>query len=48
MSSFVRRLQKNIAKAQGFYRGQKGLIYDSNNEPVGKHWPKVAAPTKGK
>ena len=48
MSSLVRRIQKNIAKGQGFYRGRDGLIYNSNDEPVGKHWPQVAAPTKGK
>ena len=48
MSSFVRRTQKNIYKRQGFYRGDKGLIYNSNNEPVGKHWPTVVAPTEGK
>ena len=59
MSSLVRRIQKNIAKSQGFYRGPcrnpemreaagKGpeLIYNSDDEPVGYHWPQVAAPTR--
>lgn len=47
MSSFIRRLQKNIAKGQGFMRDVKtGNIVDSNGNAVGKHWPKVAATTR--
>lgn len=62
MSSLVRRIQKNIAKAQGFYRGPSRneeireatgkmaneFIYNSDDEPVGYHWPQVAAPTRPK
>lgn len=47
MSSMLRRIQKNIAKGQGYYRNKMtNLIHDSNNEPVGPHWPKVSAPTR--
>ena len=53
MSSLVRRIQKNIAKAQGFKRFKKdpkderfGLIVNTNDEVVGKHWPQVSAPTR--
>lgn len=45
MSSLVRRIQKNIARSQGYYRDMDGNIRDSNNDIVGKHWPQVAAPT---
>lgn len=46
MSSFIRRIQKNIAKGQGFRRDLKtGLIVNSDGEAVGKHWPKVYHPT---
>lgn len=57
MSSLVRRIQKNIAKAQGFHKsltqtvtnkaGQvKRLVVNSDGEPVGHLWPQVSAPTK--
>lgn len=48
MSSLVRKIQKNIAKAQGFRRNKDGFICDSNGDVVSKHWPQVSAPTKGK
>lgn len=47
MSSLVRKIQKNIAKAQGFYRNKAGNICNSSDEEIGKHWPKVSVPTKG-
>lgn len=46
MSSLVRRIQKNIARSQGYYRAMDGNIRNSDNEIVGKHWPQVAAPTR--
>lgn len=49
MSSLVRRIQKNIAKSQGFYRSRvTGLIHNSDGEGVGGFWPQVAAPTSKK
>lgn len=47
MSSLVRRIQKNIAKGQGFRRDPVSRkIVNSNGEEVGIYWPKVAYPTK--
>lgn len=47
MSSLLRRLQKNIAKGQGYRRDRKtGMIVNSDGESVGPHWPQVAAPTR--
>ena len=47
MSSILRRIQKNIAKGQGYRRDTKtGMIVDSNGDSVGPHWPKVSAPTR--
>lgn len=48
MSSLVRRIQKGIARGQGFYRGADGLIHNSKDEPVGKLWPQVSFPTRNK
>lgn len=45
MSSLVRRIQKRIAKAQGFVRHTDGFIYNNQGEQVGRHWPQVSAPT---
>lgn len=46
MSSLVRRIQKRIAKGQGFFRHRDGLIYNSQLEVVGTRWPQVQAPTR--
>lgn len=49
MSSLIRRIQKKIAKGQGYYRNKSdGLIYDKDGNLSGPHWPKVAYPTKKK
>lgn len=49
MSSFLRKIQKNIAKGQGFRRDPKtGDIVNSDGDSVGKYWPKAYAPTKVK
>ncbi len=59
MSSLIRRLQKRIAKSQGFYRSRGdvwtdphgehtlGYIHNSDGDRVGLHWPQVQAPTRG-
>lgn len=49
MSSLVRRIQKKIARSQGYYRSRvDGKIHNSDQEPVGYRWPQVAAPTSKK
>lgn len=40
MASLARIVQKNILKRRGFFRNPKdGLIYNSKNEELGKHFP---------
>lgn len=47
MSSLVRRIQKRIARDQGYQRDKEGFIINSDGDRIGRRWPQVAAPTKG-